>query len=253
MARQIVPGIAVLGIVLVLEMGTAGVLFAQVETPAQKNGLPRFFRPPLSDFELGLGNLFKDTCTVSAGTQPVVYAGNSLVDCDSEVPHQETTIAVNPRNSNHIAAGYHSWRFSEALPPGDSQGIGNPLRIATAASVSFDGGVTWQESFPPATPYQFFSDPALAFNADGRLYFAYIAAHGPQGPAIGPSIVVSHSDDGGVTWSKVVTIARGQGGTPTPFFAPEIFQDKVFIGADSGAQSPFRNRVYVTWPALSQT
>jgi hypothetical protein len=228
-------------------MTSVGILFAQPRIPAEKPGPPKLgvLLPPLSEFEVGVGNVSKDTCMVSAGTQPGVYAGNSLVDCDAEVPHNETTIVVNPNNSNHIVGGYHSYRLNLL-------GATANVRVVGAVSVSFDGGVTWQQSFPPIAPYQFTGDPALSFNGDGRLYFANIADHeGPGGgPFTAPSIVVAHSDDGGLTWSNPVTVASGLGSITPGRIAPLLFQDKEFIAADSGASSPFRNRVYVTWTSF---
>lgn len=193
-----------------------------------------------SEFELGLGNISKATCTVSAATQPAVYAGNSLIDCDAEVPHNETTVAVHPGNASHAVGGFHTFQIVRT-------GASVHATITTAASVTFDGGSSWREVIPPIAPYQFTGDPALTFAGTDRLYFAAIADHEgePGFPFTGPSVIVQRSDDGGVTWSSPVTVAAGSGAVGSQ--GPNVFNDKEYIAGDTSATSPFRGRAYVTW------
>src|SRR5206468_2101703 len=61
----------------------------------------------------------------------------------------------------------------------------------------------------------------------------------------GPNVVAAHSDDGGRTWSKPVTVATGLGNPGSNGVV--IFNDKDYIAADRGPTSAFRNRAYVTW------
>src|SRR6266704_116817 len=79
------------------------------------------------------------------------------------------------------------------------------LRGASAPSAT--PAARWgPQASPPST-----GDPALAFDGNSRIYFANIADHeGPGGNFTGPSVVVTHSDDGGLTWSPYATVARGQ-------------------------------------------
>jgi hypothetical protein len=185
------------------------------------------------------------TCTIDAATQPAIFAGNMLVDCDAEVPHNETTITVNPLNPMHAVGGYHSYQLSF---------LGATLiaHIIGTTSVTFDGGTHWREVVPPIAPYQFTGDPALAFDSDGRLYFANIADHeGPGGSFTAPDVIVAQSDDGGLSWSSPVTVAAGQGavaGQNTRL----LFQGKEFIAADTNAGTPFLNRVYITWTSFQE-
>jgi hypothetical protein len=211
----------------------------------QKSGFYDFFAPT-GENDAGVGILQKFSCTVSQATQPLVYAGNFLVDCDGEVPHNETTIAVNPLNPNHAVGGYHSYQINFL-------GATVVQHIVSTASVTFDGGKTWREVLPPIAPFQFTGDPALTFDAKGRLYYASIADH--EGPGLSftaPSIVVATSDDGGLTWTNPVTVARGQGAVNTGGSRIQIFQDKEFIAADRGPTSPFKNRVYVSWTSFQE-
>jgi hypothetical protein len=201
-----------------------------------------------TDVTGGIGAIPNFNCLIGQSTQPVIYAGNMLLDCDGEVPHNETTITVDPTDPDHAVGGYHSYLVRY-------HGATAVTTVVGATSVTFDGGDTWREVLPPITPYQFTGDPALAFNADGRVYFANIADHeGPGGSYTGPSVVVAYSDDGGLTWTNPVTVASGQTAiTPNRFgLGPNVFNDKEFIGVDTHASSPYRNRAYVTWTRFNQ-
>jgi hypothetical protein len=204
------------------------------------------------EFGAGIGLLPRLSCSVDAQTQPVEYAGNMLVDCDGEVPHYETTIVVNPLDSDHVVGAYHTAQIH-------SRGAAPIARQAGAISVTFDGGNSWQEVVPPIRPYQSTGDPALAFDASGRLYFSTIAArHGPVPVSGEPSdaafayknvsLVVRYSDDGGLSWTNPVTLSPGRGYFDS--HGRSLFEDKEFIAADTGSASPWVNRVYVTWSSI---
>jgi hypothetical protein len=201
-----------------------------------------------AEFGVGNGLVPKRSCSIDTLTQPAEYAGNMLVDCDGEVPHNETTIAVNPLNSDHVVAAYHSIQVH-------SRGATQIARMAGTISVTFDGGNSWQEVVPPIRPYQSNGDPALAFDASGRLYFATVATHhGPLLHSDKPfpykklSIVVRYSDDGGLSWTSPMTVSPGQGYFES--HGRSVFEDKEFIVADTGIASPWVNRVYITWTSI---
>ena len=241
-----------IGTVLVIASALAAFIpltHAQKREPIEKPGPPKSgfydFLNAGSDFGIGIGITDILTCTMGALTQPAVFAGNSLVDCDGEVPHNETTIAVNPLDPSHAVGGYHSYQLSFL-------GATSIAHIIGTTSVTFDGGANWQEVVPPITPYQFTGDPALAFDGSGRLYFANIADHeGPGGTYVAPSVVVAHSDDGGLTWTKPTTIAVGKGGVAGQN-TRLVFQDKEFITADTFPLSPYKDRAYVTWTSFQE-
>src|SRR6266702_1238833 len=199
-----------------------------------------------ADSPSGVGTIQRITCTVGSSDQPAIYSGNMLLDCDAETPHNETTITVDPNDPNHAIGGYHSYQLN-------FNGSTLVERVVAAASVTFDGGQNWREIIPNVAPYQFNGDPGLAFDANSRIYYTTLADHeGPGGSFTGPSIVVTHSDDGGLTWSRLVTIASGQTAiTPKQKgFGPNLFNDKPFLGVDTFLTSPFKNRVYVTWTRI---
>ena len=217
-----------------------------IEKPGPQKSAFYDFRS-LEGFSPGVGQIGARTCTVGSATQPAEYAGNMLLDCDGEVPHNETTIAVNPADPLHAVGGYHSYNLNF---------VGSTVvsHVVGTTSVTFDGGTTWKEVAPPITPYQFTGDPALAFGTNGRLWFANIADHeGPGGSYTAPSVVVATSDDGGLTWTNPVTVASGQGAiTPGGVSGQNVFQDKEYIAADAFDGSPYAGRAYVTWTSFQE-
>jgi hypothetical protein len=210
----------------------------------QKSGFYDFYT--LAAESPGIGQVVTNACTLLTAALPEFYDGNFLLDCGGEVPHNETTIAVNPGDSMHVVGGYHAYQLHFLGATVVSHVIGT-------VSVTFDGGVHWQQVTPPITPYQFTGDPALAFGADGRLWFANIADHeGPGGSFTGPSVVVATSDDGGLTWTHPVTVASGKGAVTRGYTGRLVFQDKEFIAADRFTDSPHRGRAYVTWTSFQE-
>jgi hypothetical protein len=203
----------------------------------KKSGFYDFFDLG-ADFSPGVGTVSSTSCTVGAATQPAIYAGNMLLDCDGEVPHNETTIAADPKDAAHAIGGYHSYHRSL---------VGSTVvqRVIATVSVTRDGGTTWREVTPPVTPYQFTGDPGLAFAGNGRIYFSNIADHeGPGGAFTSPSVVVASSDDGGSTWTNPVTVAPGHGAIAGQT-SNTVFQDKSFLATD-----PSSSRVHVTWTSF---
>jgi hypothetical protein len=243
-ARQIFTAAAILAF--------AAPVLAAPRTATENPGAPGKsgfydFYDLAADFSPGVGNIGNVACSVGKTTQPGVYAGNMLLDCDGEVPHNETTIAVDPRDPQHAIGGYHSYHLSFL-------GATSVQHVVGTVSVTFDGGQTWQEVTPPTLPYQFTGDPALAFDANGRIYFANIADHeGPGGPYTSPSVVVATSDDGGLTWNGPVTVASGKGAQAGNAVGQDVFQDKDFIAVDAFARSPFKNRAHVTWTSFQDS
>jgi len=233
-------------LVVAASTGALGQRTSSTEKPGPpKSGFYSFFDAS-AEFETGIGIVERLSCMTGVLLQPAVYAGNRLLDCDGEVPHNETTIAVDPANPLHVVGGYHSYQLNV-------HGATVVAHVIGTTSVTFDGGDTWQEVVPPITPYQFTGDPALAFDSRGRVYFANIADHeGPGGSFTAPSVVVSRSDDGGLSYSTPVTVASGQGAINGGADPLTVFQDKEFIAADAYPASPFRDRVYVSWTSFQE-
>lgn len=155
----------------------------------------------------------------------------------------ETWIAINPRDPLNIVANSNDIQYN---------GV-NGYRMT--AFVSKDGGRNWTRTLLPSnanigTPAgggQTNFDPALAFDADGNLYYGYGWARLTQGDGNGDNyVIVCKSTDGGMSWTMLPYVWYYEGQTDPPF------NDKWLIDADSDPTSPYKNNVYVAWTHFSR-
>ncbi len=140
----------------------------------------------------------------------------------------EPYLAANPENPLNLVAAYQESRFV------------NGGARALNYSTSFDGGATWTEGILPGMsvaaggPWERASDPWVAFGPNNRVYYVSLLFNqSTPDNAIG----VSHSSDGGSTWSSPVEVHR----------STIDFNDKEAITADTYAASPHFGNVYVAW------
>ena len=175
----------------------------------------------------------------------------------------ETTIAVNPVDSRFLIGGSNDEQRQPACGPG-------AVRGATLASdcsffpgvgtsgiyTSSDGGLTWtnrgllddQASWLGAGVVSD-GDPVIAYGpkpqpgggfsyaTGARAYYSSLA--GIAGVKGAEHIIVSYSDDNGVTWSAPVI-----GTTKT---SAVDFNDKNWITVDALPSSQYFGRVYLSW------
>jgi hypothetical protein len=154
------------------------------------------------------------------------------VDVSNECgPQSETFITINPSNPSNLAAGSNEI-----------------FRLPMRGYFSFDGGATWGGVDLPLPPpigtngTDFGSDPTLAFDTQGNVYYGYIVVFFGNGNGInGTAMAVAKSSDGGQTYPNV-TYFSFQGGE-------NHFNDKPMITVDTNPTSPFRDDVYVAWDA----
>lgn len=166
----------------------------------------------------------------SAGTSPT--AAN--IDVSNECgPQSETYITVNPSDPASLAAGSNEI-----------------FRLPMRGYFSSDGGGTWggvDLPLPPAigaNGTRFGSDPSLAFDSSGNLYYSYIVVFFGNGNGVnGTEMAVAKSVDGGRTYPSAAFFSFEGGGNH--------FNDKPMITTDTNPASPFRDRVYVAWDAAS--
>jgi hypothetical protein len=168
-------------------------------------------------------NVFNAPAPVTSavfGTGPAVHPGQQLcttafsnavnvnTDCESTSigPHNETSIAVNPTNTQNMIGGLNDYQL--ALNPGGQVSE----TVLSRAHVTFDGGHSWSE-YPIVfdSAYQATGDPSVAFDARGHAYYATLGFRfvGP-GSALNPDVLVANSPDGGRTWTSV-RVATGSG------------------------------------------
>jgi photosystem II stability/assembly factor-like uncharacterized protein len=99
---------------------------------------------------------------------------NVPVSAPGAASPNEITVAINPTDQRHVAAGSNVRYFYR----------------------STDGGMSWVQSLlPPGT----FGDPSIAYDANGNLYYAHLMSGLLR-------LGVHRSTDNGITWYDSVTI-----------------------------------------------
>ena len=112
-------------------------------------------------------------------------------------------------------------------------------------ATSIDGGLTWKNGFLSGTtklaggPYDRITDPVVTYDAAHHTWIiASVSRLVVNGNLTAPSILVNRSTDGGLTWSKPVTVAdAGNNG----------ILDKDWIVCDNTSSSPYYGRCYIQW------
>jgi hypothetical protein len=167
----------------------------------------------------GTGTRKLASCTTDTST-----AANVNTDCGPAAPHNETSIAANPTDPSNIIGGANDYQL--ALAPG---GVVYET-IYSRAHVSTDGGHTWTDvPLTNQNAYTSTGDPAVAFDAAGRAYYATLGFTWSQNRACctNPDVVVETSTDGGLHWGNQARVAAGTG----YFTSPGTFNDKEYIAA----------------------
>jgi len=159
----------------------------------------------------------------AAAVAPAPHFGNVLVSHDSFLAHSEPAIAENPANHRNLVAG--SKFFTD---PSTYQ-----FKIGTY--YSRDGGHSWHASglLPGFEAYSVTSDISVAFSKTGVAYVCVLAAGGNRS-----GIFVSHSDDGGKTWSNPATVFLDTTGA--------TFSDKPWMAVDQTTTAS-AGAIYVAW------
>jgi hypothetical protein len=193
------------------------------------NGLEGF-TGDTSSGTMGISNTKNPTGAICSTT--TASAANVSTDCEGTNPHNETSIAIDPTNPSHLIGAANDYQIRL-----DSGGAIYET-VLTRAHVSFDGGKTWTEYGIVNSAYNATGDPAVAFDAAGHAYLATLGFGFSQGNGCckNPDIVLSHSTDGGKTWSPV-RVAAGSGS----FGSVGTFNDKEYIAAWGNGN------IIVTW------
>jgi len=123
------------------------------------------------------------------------------------------------------------------------------LNYSGGGYFSTDGGSTWGGvdlplPAPKGNGLNFGSDPTLAFDSSGNVFYGYIVVYFGNGNGINATaMAVARSTDGGRTYPQF-TLFSLEGGSGH-------FNDKPMITADTNLSSPFRDNIYVAWDASS--
>src|SRR6266849_2509495 len=165
-------------------------------------------------------------------TGPSLTVGTN-VDVSNECgPQSETYITLNPARSRILAAGSNEI-----------------FRLPMRGYFSSNGGGSWGAVDVPLPPplqgtndTRFGSDPTLAFDTRGNLFYGFIVVYFGNGSGVdGTAMVVARSTDGGQTY-PLLTVFSFENGS-------NHFNDKPMIAADTNLGSPFRDNVYIAWDA----
>ena len=160
------------------------------------------------------------------------FKGN--VDVSNECgPQSETFITLNPLQSKNMAAGSNEI-----------------FRLPMRGYFSSDSGTNWGGVDLPLPPTQgsngidFGSDPTLAFDTRGSVFYGYIVIFFGNGNGVNATeMAVARSTDGGQTYPNV-TFFGLEGGS-------NHFNDKPMITTDTNLNSSFRDNVYIAWDAAA--
>jgi hypothetical protein len=171
---------------------------------------------------------------MTGGAATTSVASGANVDVSNECgPQSETYITLNTANPKQLAAG-------------SNEIYRDPMRGYWSA----DGGKSWGGVDLPLPPpigtngIRFGSDPTLAFDSRGNLFYGYIVVFFGSGNGInGTQMGVARSTDGGKTY-PLASFFSFSGGS-------DHFNDKPMITADANINSPFRDNVYIAWDAAS--
>ncbi len=155
------------------------------------------------------------------------------VDVSREKGSQsETSIAIDPSDPSRLVAG------SNEID-----------RLPMRAYFSNDDGRRWGGVDLPLPPpltrngFDFGTDPGVAWDARGNVYYSYIVVFFSAGGAVnGSELAVARSRDGGRHWKAT-------------YFSPSHGQaksnDKPMITVDTNPGSPHVGTVYVAWDTVS--
>ena len=178
--------------------------------------------------------LSKNAPTAGASASQSLTVGSN-VDVSNECgPQSETYITINSAHPKQLAAG-------------SNEIFRDPMR----GYFSSDGGQSWGGVDAPLPPplqgtndSRFGSDPSLAFDTHGNLFYSYIVVFFGNGNGVdGTEMGVALSTDGGQTYSHVNFFGFQSGSNH--------FNDKPMITTDTNVASRFRDNVYVAWDAAS--
>jgi hypothetical protein len=182
-------------------------------------------------------SLLKHSAANASSADPLTAGLNE--DASNECgPQSETFITLNHSTPNYLTAGSNEI-----------------FRLPMRGYFSSDGGSTWgavDVPLPPAiggvNSFRFGSDPSLAYDTQGNVFYSFIVVyfsnfHGLGGKIDGTELAVARSTNGGQSYPQLSPFSFSTG--------QDHFNDKPMIAADANPSSAFRDNVYVAWDASS--
>jgi BNR repeat-like domain len=157
-----------------------------------------------------------------------ITVGTNVDVSNEEDPQSETSIAIDPSDPSNLVAGSNEI-----------------FRLPMRGYFSSDGGLTWGGVDLPLPPpirhngYDFGSDPGVAWDLHGNVYYSYIVVFFGAGfGVVGSEMAVARSSDGGRSWTATYFDMQPNEGT---------FVDKPMITVDNSPSSPHEGTIYVAF------
>ncbi len=155
--------------------------------------------------------------------------------------HQsETWITIDPNNPKNLIATANDMRY-----------MSKSSGFRMSAWYSKDGGKTWKHSLTPKADGMYIDikstgtifDPGISFNSLGEAYYLYgfTQTDGPDGNGEN-GLYLSKSTDGGETWAEDMPIWQNDA---------SVFNDRFSMTIDYQENSPYKDRIYVSWARMS--
>jgi hypothetical protein len=202
------------------------------------------------DTSADAGSLQGAEGTLGCNQRNPINDGSIRVNQDCTFRRQaETLIKANPAKPENLIAGqndsrigYNHCGFDYSFDSGAHWGDGIPpfwnrLNSPPAGHTILGGGGTLHT-------YDAASDPALAFDSRGNAFFSCVTFD-IASDASGLFVTLSPNPAGGSYYNNVPSTG------PTYVVVednnPGAFHDKQFVTADIFKNSPFRDRVYISW------
>ena len=161
-----------------------------------------------------------------SGPNKSVKVGTNVDVSNEAYPQSETSIAIDPSNPAHLVSGSNEI-----------------FTLPMAGYYSSDSGATWNGVSLPLPPairtngYDFGSDPSVAWDTHGNVYYSYIVVFFGAGfGVVGSEMAVARSSDGGKSWKATYFDFQTNEGT---------FDDKPMITVDNSSTSPRQGTIYV--------
>lgn len=165
--------------------------------------------------------------TITADKTYTVYP-NIRVWPNNGMTQSEVHIAVNPNNPNILLGGSNAANNSSTV-----------TYVNQGYYVTTNGGQTWygSDSLPHIPSGYYRSDPVVAFDHLGNMYFNTLEYSSTEGDA-----VTLKSTNNGLTWSTPVAV-------PNP--GPD--EDKNWIAIDVNPSSPYYGYIYTAYTEFGST
>ncbi len=157
---------------------------------------------------------------------------NTRLDCDDPLPNNEPDIEVDPANPLHMIASSNDYGS-----------------CCDQYYTTFNGGGTWSTgNMSIEKPLKIGSDPVTVFDVKHgtaiHSSLSYQVQHAAGTQTCDGDLVVSVSQDGGISWLKPVLVDDGIG---CDFSKLQLFNDKEWLVTDNHPGSPRYGRTYLTW------